>query len=86
MSITQVSVTAPGDGTYIVGDPPEACGWQPGSALRSVSLPPPGIRFPEPPVPTGWVCPHCQTAYSPEVRSCRCSARTPSLAERLHTG
>jgi hypothetical protein len=31
----------------------------------------------------GWVCPHCRTAYSPDVQMCCCSTVTPSLSERL---
>lgn len=34
----------------------------------------------------GWVCPHCRTAYSPDVQMCCCSTVTPSLADRIGRG
>lgn len=34
----------------------------------------------------GWVCPHCRTAYSPDVQMCQCATVSPSLADRLRNG
>lgn len=28
-----------------------------------------------PPAPTGWLCPHCNTVYNPTVKSCDCQKK-----------
>jgi hypothetical protein len=64
-----ISITAPAEGTYI-GDPPPGTGWTPGTAPRSISLPPLDITFPPPPVPVGWECPRCHRIYAPATLRC----------------
>jgi hypothetical protein len=41
------------------------------------------VTVTEPHALTGWVCPHCNTAYAPDVKACECSSQTRPLAERI---